>query len=550
MATLIQRDELDAAAVFPQCLDNQFVSFEHFAIISAKGLSYKHPEITAPCQARTVMEINRSLVYGQQVCVNRASLPNCKSLYEFYLPYFDSDDGGKRENPRYRIDAMGELLKQRAVVPYLFQGTTIEGDGEYSLDNEGQRALHHLFEKHADKISFLSLGVTLERVRENASRIALEFENRADRLAQVAESSDLYPIMLAEVLPCAELIEHSEAVDGLRYKIYQLSELASKRAATRRRSAGTSYGTLTREDVYKELFVQNCTCGKGFASKECICVPDGRFAAYGSESERRTQFCLKALVDLVYASNVPDLLGRYVMTPWQLRTRNALQEHGAVELEHAATIDDVARETFTHSQRLHARFSEAMFLPMLGELTLDDICEIRKLKEWRTFMDTQERLLLNPLQGARTFDEFQDSFVLLQRGIANYWTNKRFEGEAGKKYQSFVSAVFQIGKYGVQLGVRHIPHIEATQVFILDKVIDYVAKQLDRVTVGPAKLLFEVFDSETRAVDASRSWSVEWMRKQVAWSKQELLDLLRDEKAKAADELRSTSAVTADVAGG
>lgn len=550
MAVLIQDTELDAAAVFPQCLDNQFVSFEHFAMISARKLSYKHPEIAAPRQARTVMEINRSLVYGQQVCVNRASLPNCKPFYEFYLPYFVSDDGAKRDNPRYRIDAMGELLRQRAVVPYLFQGTSIEGDGKYSLDNEGERALHHLLEMHVDKISFLTLGVTPEKVRQNASRIALEFERRADWLARVAENHDLYPIMLAEVLPCAELIEHPEAVDKLRKKIYQLSTLASDRAVARRRSPDSSHGTLTREDVYKELFVRECTCGKGLESKDCKCVPDGRFANYGNEIDRRTQFCLKALVDLVYASNVPDLLHRYVMTPWQLPTRNALQEYGPVELEHATTIDDLARETFAHSQRLHARFNEAMFLPMLAELTLDDICEIRGIEEWKAFMAGQERLLRDPLQGARTFDEFQNLFVSLQRGISIYWTKKRFEGEAGKRYRSFVSAVFQIGKYTIQFGVRTVDGIAPTEVFTLDKIIDYVEKQAERVTVGPAKLLFEVFDGKTRQVDAARSWSIDWMRKQVTWGKQELLALLRDEKAKAADQLVTTNAITADVAGG
>ena len=539
MATLISKGDLDVAAVFPQCLDNQFVSFQHFLKISTDGLSYKHPPIASKRQKDTIMEFNRSLVYGQQVCVNRASLVNCKPLYELYLP-------GDR---RCEIDEIGNLLENQALIPYLFKGTTIEGG--FSRDPDGNSAFENLLEHHDNKIKFLTLGATEKEANRTAARIATAFETRADHLSRIAEDGDLYPDMLAELLPCAKLVESPKAGEKLRTKIFQLSDLISRKTAVRRRAPlGSSIERLTREEVYRELFIQECRCGKSLESKDCVCIPEGNFARLSNIDDIKIQFCLKTLVDLVYATNVPDSLHRYLMTPWQLPSRNVLQDFGAVELELAATIDDVAREAFAHSQRLHASFGEAMVLPMLSELSLSDICKIREFREWREFMCKQEKILLNPLEGAHSFDEFQESFASLQKKISEYWIDKKFESRSGKRYRSFVSAVFQIGKYTVQFGVRCIPEIRTPEIFVLDKAIDYVASQSERITVGPAKLLFQVFDDEARSVDNSRSWSIEWMRKKVAWNKKELLELLREERGKAACKLLNTGANMADVSGG
>jgi len=103
---LISPDGLEADAVVPQCLDNQYVSDEVFQDMASRGVDYLDETVTAARERDFRTEFMRSLVYSSQVVIQRASLKNSRFLYKNYQP----------EN-RGNLQAFARLMREHAIVP-------------------------------------------------------------------------------------------------------------------------------------------------------------------------------------------------------------------------------------------------------------------------------------------------------------------------------------------------------------------------------------------------------------------------------------------------
>ena len=79
-------DALEADAVVPQCLDNQYVSDAVFTNLVDRGVDYRDAQVKAKREADFRNEFVRSLVYSSQVVIQRAYLKNSDFLHRNYHP--------------------------------------------------------------------------------------------------------------------------------------------------------------------------------------------------------------------------------------------------------------------------------------------------------------------------------------------------------------------------------------------------------------------------------------------------------------------------------
>lgn len=91
MPDLINPDGLEADAVVPQCLDNQYVPDEIFNDMVQRGVDYLDLEISEARERTFRTEFVRSLVYSSQVVIQRAYFKNSDFLYRNYLPQNGQD---------------------------------------------------------------------------------------------------------------------------------------------------------------------------------------------------------------------------------------------------------------------------------------------------------------------------------------------------------------------------------------------------------------------------------------------------------------------------
>src|ERR1700690_611394 len=107
---IMRPEKLEAGAVIPQCLDNQFVTDDIFSLMVSKNISYSDPVVQEKRTEATRTELNRALVYAPQTVINRAFLWNNRVMYSSY-----KDVEGNQNNRQAFI----KLLKDKAIVPYL-----------------------------------------------------------------------------------------------------------------------------------------------------------------------------------------------------------------------------------------------------------------------------------------------------------------------------------------------------------------------------------------------------------------------------------------------
>ena len=122
MSELIGPTSLEPDAVVPQCLDNQFVSDAVFARMMASGADYNNAEIDGLRERDFKTEFIRSLVYSSQVIIQRAFLKNSDFLYRNYVS----------EN-RDDLTAFAQLMRDRAIVPFLFKERSLLDELEFDL---------------------------------------------------------------------------------------------------------------------------------------------------------------------------------------------------------------------------------------------------------------------------------------------------------------------------------------------------------------------------------------------------------------------------------
>lgn len=495
---LIGPDELEVDAVVPQCLDNQYVSDRVFAEMMRRRVDYTDPDIAEQRESDFRREFIRSLVYSSQVVIQRAFFRNSDYLYKHYLPH----------DP-HSVNAFATLLRDKAVVPFLLRESSLADQPEFDLRDEGDRAAQALFGEVGDDAVCVRLGVTPESNRAAVSAMRSNFGTQLMRL--VTLDPDQRNAMAAELFAEPGRLQDTEAwrtfnraLDGLARRAMDLAQEGS---------AG-GRDPLTRQVVYEDRFV---TPGDPLA------VVNGHFRR--PDADDPFLFELKKYVDLVYNVNLPDHLKRYTFTPVRMPTRLAMQDapqdrYGHENITQAVTqaeaLEQVQRAFMAGAQR-------AMSLPLLSDLTVADVVEVRKLPEWLPFKESQAAILKDPLHCAELLPQFQQHFDAFQRALSA-WYNRAYARRATEeKYVSVVSLALSVAGQLVIAGTNLDPMAGVAAGLASDQV---VRRLPDRIKGYAAKLMIGVYDLGARRLDAERSYTIELMQTEAELLKGDVLDLL------------------------
>jgi hypothetical protein len=512
---LITPDGLEADAVVPQCLDNQYVSDSVFSKMVAGGLDYTHSEITRLRENDFKTEFIRSLIYSSQVVIQRAYLKNSDFLYKNYLP---QDEGNSQ--------AFGQLIRTNAIVPFLFKESSLEDHLDFDLRNEGDRALKELLGS-LDDVICVRLASDEEANRRKCDRMSGNFGEGLTHLAHMsreernAMASELF-LDRSRLQEAGQWEAFNKAVDRFaRYAFEKNNELRAKDKF------------LERTHVYSDHFVREGRNG----------VVHGLFKQPSRDNPYLLE--LKKYVDLVYNCNLPDHLKRYTFTPENLPSRMAMQTDPGGDFGHeeakAVLSDQELQESIRRT--FMARSQPAMNLPLLRDLTVSDVREIRALPEWKDFADSQAKVLEHPKQLRDRFDKFQRDFDTFQRALSDWYNHKKGRPQTEKKYRSFVSLVLNIAGHMITAGAHLGPIGHTAAGFAVERLVDLIPARIKNYAV---KLMVGVYDAGQDKLDADRSYSVELMQTNAELLREDVEELLLSINSRTENPLPPQLEQTAD----
>jgi hypothetical protein len=510
--SIISPDELEADAVVPQCLDNQYVSDRIFQHMANNGVDYEDPGVARQREADFKNEFIRSLVYSSQVVVQRAFLKNSEFLYRNYLP----------GNPVNRA-AFATLLREGAVVPCLFKEDSLLDSLIFDLREDGDRALRDMLAEVPHDIPCVRLAVD---PNENRRRTASMETNFGVQLTRPEFMSDEQRnAMAVELFAEPEVLQQPGEWDRFGAALDQFMQRLHA-STSRLRADGR---TLRRQDIYRENFA---------ADGRDDNVVLGRFA---SDAHHPFLLELKKYVDLIYNTNLPDHLGRYTFTPAHMPSRMAVQDYAGKGYSHeqlAEVLTDADALEYIR-QSFMARAQAAMGLPLLRELSVADVTAIRKLPEWTEFTDAQVRILRDPLHCLDLLEPFQQRFDRFQTALGA-WYNEHYERRRTiERYCTFISVALSVGGRLVVAGSHTNPFVAEAIGYAADQLIERIPR---RVKGYAAKLLVGVYDIGAHRLDNDRTYTIDLMRTSEELMREDVVDLLRTVTGQSDDEQLPVSA--------
>jgi hypothetical protein len=507
MPELISPDGLEADAVVPQCLDNQYVSDHVFQDMISRGVDYTDAKVAGARERAFRTEFIRSLVYSSQMVIQRAFLKNSDFLYKNYQ-LKEGDDSNLR--------AFAALIRkpEPAIIPFLFNESSLTDNLQFDVRKEGDAALRALLEEVGDDVRCVRLAINDTANSDAADSMATIFGEGLTRLRHLGRSQR--NAMASELFADPSALQEDGAWDAFQNAVNNLAVYAFNKAGDLLQEDEK----ITRTNVYVDCFIAGSSDEE---RKNNVAL--GRFKAPGKDD-----FLLemKKYVDLVYNTNLPDRLRRYTFTPVNMPSRMALQDAPSHGFGHQQISDLVSDdETLEWVRRSFMdRMQSAMDLPLLSDLGVADVLAIRGLPEWEPFKNAQQQILQNPLRVLESLQAFQESFDRFQHALSDWYNDKYKRDQTIQRYCNVVTWVLSIGGVGVTAVAGS--HLGTVPHDLLDLTIPEVAKRIPRRVKGyAAKLMVGVYDIGSRQLDADRSYSIELMRTNEELMREDVVELLR-----------------------
>jgi hypothetical protein len=508
MPELISPEGLEADAVVPQCLDNQYVSDHVFQDMISRGVDYVDAKVAAARERDFRTEFIRSLIYSSQVVIQRAFLKNSDFLYKNY-ELKEGDDSNLR--------AFAALMRkpEPAIIPFLFKESSLTDNLQFDVRKEGDAALRALLDEAGDDVRCVRLAINDTANSDSADSMATIFGEGLTRLRHLGRSQR--NAMASELFAGPSPLQDDVAAwDAFQNAVNSLAVYAFNKAG----DLFQDDEKITRTNVYIDRFIAGSSDEE---RKNNVAL--GRFRAPGKDDYLLE---MKKYVDLVYNTNLPDRLRRYTFTPVDMPSRMALQDAPSHSFGHQQISDLVSDdETLEWVRRsFMERIQSAMDLPLLSDLNVADVLAIRGLPEWESFKNAQQQILQNPLRVLEDLPTFQESFDRFQRALSGWYNDKYKRDQTIQRYCNVVTWVLSIGGIGITAVAGS--HIGTVPHDLLDLTIPEAAKRIPRRVKGyAAKLMVGVYDIGNHQLDANRSYSIELMRTNEELMREEVVELLQ-----------------------
>jgi hypothetical protein len=526
MLELIGPDALEADAVVPQCLDNQYVSDSVFLDMVTRGVDYHDKRVQAAREADFRNEFIRSLVYASQVVVQRAYLKNSDFLYKNFHP----SEGDS-------LQAFANLVRSGAMVPFLFKERSLAEGLDFSTRSDGDIAVQALLAEIGDDGQAVRLAVQDAPNEAKAKSMETAFGTGLSRLGHLDDQQR--NAMASELFADPSRLQEADAWDVFNDAVDDLARASMDITAHKRRRhrAGDPLVRsphVARQDVYDRYFAHD-----GHPDN----ATHGRFRRPGSDAPFLVE--LKKYVDLVYNVNLPDHLHRYTFTPTNLPSRLALQDAPGEGFSHEQISQRLTDpEAIEYVRRVfQSRAQGAMALPLLRDLTMADVVEIRLMPEWAVFKDAQGAILKRPLECLDLMPAFQDAFDVFQRALSDWYNGRYQRADTLRSYRNVVSLAIRIGGHLIVVGSGQ----DGMAGALTDLGVEGLAAAIpQRVKGYAAKLMVGVYDRGGHRLDADHSYSIELMQTSDELMRADVEELLRAVTAGATAALPGADGLLAD----
>lgn len=487
-ATIITPNQLESGATIPQALDNQYVPDSIYKEIISKRKDFNDPYVSKEKSKNSRNEFIRSLIYSAQVVVNRAFITNNELLYKFYLP-----------GNEFGAVSFASMLNTGIIVPYLFKEKTLFESTEFDRSTEGERAAEYLSQFLTNNIKCVRFSADDHVNNERLTRFTFNFRKYFSSLPLLDDKLRIE--MLGELSGGKKEIGNEQLEFKRHLKI--LSRYVEDKF--------DEDGSVTRNDLYSK-----------FLTDPASTVSDGCYLPPDTSNPYRLE--IKKLIDLKYNTNLPDMLGRYSFTPSEMPTRSALQDDSQISDIDANRVERFIEEDLSplvKGQRIFmANAQRAMILPILSNLTLSDVLEIRQINSWTRFISLQNKILSEPLSIGDNYESFQSSFEIFQRDLSNWYVEKYGIDKIKEKYESIATIVLGLAGRTVIYGMSE-----------LDLVTKVALGELPTIAKGiTVKLMMNVVNPLTRRINKERSYSIEIMRSELELTENEARRIMEHTK--------------------
>jgi hypothetical protein len=491
-------DELESDAVVPQCLDNQYLTDDVYDRMMREGKDYNDDDVRRIRERAFNSEFMRSLIYSSQVVVQRAFFWNSDPLQRHF---------GTEPVNTPNFQSFARLMDQRAIVPFLATEKSLEEHPKYQVRPDAAPRIQSLLAEIGRHPDCVRLGRSDEANERANNLMTRRFAGGVVRMGILSDAemkalaADL--CVTRDATPVSPE-DHGRFVESLR----QLADLVQS-------AARGKDGVVPRNFIYEEAFCK----------REPNAVVNGFFL--DRHEGMPYHFELKKLVDLVYNSNLPDLLHRYTFTPAGLPTRLALQDDAGTEYSYEEVRDTLTNEDLIASiqRTFMARTQEPKSLPFLADLSMRDAAEIRQLPEWSAFTAQQSGILRAPLDLHANIGGLQTAFEQFQNALSSWYQTKYGFARSTSRYCSYVSMGLSVAGRVIVAGSALGGPEKAMVGFGAEEVLRRIP---DRVRRFAAKLLVHVYDIERREIDKARSYSIELMQADVELAKADVAKLMTE----------------------
>lgn len=506
---------LDVDAIVPQCLDNQYTSDAVLDRMLAQKAGFKHPGIARLRLEETHSEFIRSLLYASTVVVNRAYLVNSGYLVR---------ELGRRKS------AIPDLIRSRAIIPFLGKEKALSERTGYA---QNQKALEIItrFEEKGEFENSLCLRFSPDDSanQQQMQRLGANFRRFSKDLDSVANDTGVLPSLArqlySQLSPGEKALPEVPAEVLLQFEkhLRAVCSYAQQHSSVLEREK-KEFG---RQHIYERFFITEGEKSPGN-------VAEGLFRP---EMQQPALRMVKKLIDLKYNANLPDMLGRYTLTPANLPGRSVLPFETPVQ---GVSTGPVLKRLIEFKGHIMDR--QPGVLPRLRRLALDRVLEIRKLDEWERFRQSQDALLRSgPDEILRTFDKYQKHLRGFQKRLGRWALENAPETiERGRQFATafdlaveaglitmFISlaphaAVAEVGIAGLATSTL----IDMTKGKIIERLRDSgVAETFRGITV---KLLVRAQNTAQLWWDRDHTFQLELMRNNEVIHRRELVEMLQE----------------------
>jgi HEAT repeat protein len=341
--------ELEGTKVVAQALDNQWVPRSLLRSMLKGKITIKEAEKYLEGLVRT--EYIRSLINGERVIINRAFLYNSAPLVRDYV-----QGGASRE-------AFKKLLDQKVIVPWLLYELSPDEKPEFGVLPQSFPSWQQICEEVAMHCVRFSWDKNTNDIRQR------EFSRDFHEFVRNLYGKDLQKLAL-------DLSLDLSSEDALFQRLDKVQQESDNYFKQHRKDVRPY---ITRNVLYQQFI--------SATSNPAERVYDGTKPFSGE---------IKQLLDLFYNAHQADAFGGYLLTPIDSPTRQILQEWDPRNFQDnrqvgSATLIEMLRGS------AFALVQEGLYLRSMGQLTLQDVLDIRDTEIWQKYIKSLQALLENPI---------------------------------------------------------------------------------------------------------------------------------------------------------